>query len=223
MTVDSENISRIDFLEKLKGSEKQFLIPYFFKKTLRRGEMAFMEGETADTLYTLIDGVMKLFKTSANGKEQIISLATPYEILNDTSIFDGGPNPVSAQAISPAILYGIKREKLEQIIQQHPEITLDIIKLLAERNRKLLTLIEDLSFKQVIGRVGKILLEHGNQAKDHPHRLTQQEMAAIAGTAREVVARSLKTLEERGYVKIDRNRISITNKPALEEMILTSS
>jgi len=222
MVIDSNLLNDIPFLRELNSSEREAVKPLFFDKALRRGEMAFLEGEPADTLYVLITGVVKIFKTSANGKEQIISISTPHEVLNDTSIFDGGPNPVSAQAMSSITLYGIKKDKLELMLKQYPKITLSIIKILSERTRRLLALIEDLSFKHVIGRVGKILLEHtgDNSGKQ---RLTQQEMAAIAGTAREVVARSLKTLEERGVVKIDRHRILITDKQALEEMILESA
>jgi CRP-like cAMP-binding protein len=222
MLIDSKQLNDIPFLRELNSTEREAVKPLFFDKALRRGEMVFLEGEPADTLYVLISGVVKIFKTSANGKEQIISISTPHEVLNDTSIFDGGPNPVSAQAMSSITLYAIKKDKLELMLKQYPKITLGIIKILSERTRRLLTLIEDLSFKHVIGRVGKILLEHtgDNNVKQ---RLTQQEMAAIAGTAREVVARSLKTLEERGVVKIDRHRILITDKPALEEMILESA
>jgi CRP-like cAMP-binding protein len=222
MMIDSNHLNDIPFLRELNSSEREAVKPLFFDKALRRGEMAFLEGEPADTLYVLITGVVKIFKTSANGKEQIISISTPHEVLNDTSIFDGGPNPVSAQAMSSITLYGIKKDKLELMLKQYPKITLSIIKILSERTRRLLTLIEDLSFKHVIGRVGKILLEHTGD-DNAKQRLTQQEMAAIAGTAREVVARSLKTLEERGVVKIDRHRILIIDKPALEEMILESA
>ncbi len=222
MMIDSNHLNDIPFLRELNSSERETVKPLFFDKALRRGEMAFLEGEPADTLYVLITGVVKIFKTSANGKEQIISISTPHEVLNDTSIFDGGPNPVSAQAMSSITLYGIKKDKLELMLKQYPKITLSIIKILSERTRRLLTLIEDLSFKHVIGRVGKILLEHTGD-DNAKQRLTQQEMAAIAGTAREVVARSLKTLEERGVVKIDRHRILIIDKPALEEMILESA
>ncbi len=223
MPVDSNLMKDLPFLKELLPSEIEAVKSLFFEKILRRSEMVFLEGAPADTLYVLISGVVKVFKTSANGKEQIISISVPHEVLNDTSIFDGGPNPVAAQAMSiQVVLYGIKKEKLELLLKQYPKITLSIIKLLSERSRRLLTLIEDLSFKHVIVRVGKILLEQtaGGNGKQ---RLTQQEMAAIAGTAREVVARSLKTLEERGVVKIDRHRILITNKPALEEMILESA
>ncbi|MDD5190854.1 MAG: Crp/Fnr family transcriptional regulator [Dehalococcoidales bacterium] len=222
MAVDSALLKDVPYLSELTAQAQEAVKPLFFERSLRRSELAFMEGEPADALYVLMNGVVKVFKTSSNGKEQIISISTPHEVLNDTSIFGGGPNPVSAQAMSPVVLYGIKKDKLEELLRQHPQMSLSIIKLLSERSLKLLSLIEDLSFKHVIGRVGKILLEHTADG-GAKQRLTQQEMAAIAGTAREVVARSLKTLEERGVVKIDRHRILITDKSALEEIIMEST
>jgi len=222
MGVDFNLLKAIPYFSGLKPVEVEEIKQLFFEKALRRGEMAFLEGETAEVLYFLINGAVKIFKTSAQGKEQIIKIATPSNVLNDTSIFDGGPNSVSAQAMSPVILYGIKKDKLELLVKQYPQIAFSIIKLLSENTRQLLSLIEDLSFKHVIGRVGKILLEYSVDT-DGKQRLTQQEMAAMAGTAREVVARSLKTLEDRGIVKLERHRIHITNKLALEELIMESA
>jgi CRP-like cAMP-binding protein len=183
--------------------------------------MIFWEGESADTLFFLISGIVKVFKTSPQGKEQIISFARPYEVLNDISIFDTGPNPVSAQASSTGMLFGIEKDKLESILRQYPRIAMSIIRVLTERTRQLLSLVEDLSFKHVIGRVGKILLGHAGDG-DGKQKLTQQEMAAMAGTAREVVARSLKSLEERGIIQLERNRIVVKDKKALEEMVTES-
>jgi CRP/FNR family transcriptional regulator len=144
-------------------------------------------------------------------------------VLNDISIFDNGPNPVSAQASSTVMLYGIKKDKLEAILRQYPRISMNIIRVLTERTRQLISLVEDLSFKHVIGRVSKILLEHATDGTSTRQKLTQQEMAAMAGTAREVVARSLKALEERGVIRMERHRIVITNRKTLEEMIVPSA
>jgi CRP/FNR family transcriptional regulator len=95
-----------------------------------------------------------------------------------------------------------------------------MIRVLAARVRHLVSLVEDLSFKRVIGRVAKILLEHAGDGISGPRpRLTQQEMAAMAGTAREVIGRSLKALEEEGAIRLDRQRIIITNKQALKEVM----
>jgi CRP/FNR family transcriptional regulator len=103
-------------------------------------------------------------------------------------------------------------------MQQYPKVALNTSKVLAQRMRELVTLVEDLSFRHVLGRVTKILLTHAGDgfAKEH---LTQQEMAAMAGTAREVVARSLKALEEQGHIRLERHRIVITDKKSLEEIV----
>jgi CRP/FNR family transcriptional regulator len=207
MAVDSNLLHDLSYFSGLNAAELEAIKPLFLEKTVQRGELIFFEGEPANTLYFLISGIVKLFKTSAQGKEQIISLARPYEVLNDISIFDDGSNPMSAQAMSTANLYGIKKERLETTLGQHPQVSARI------------SLVEDLSFKHVIGRVAKILLEHTGDGAGSAQRLTQQEMAAMAGTAREVVARSLKTLEERGLIRLDRQRIIISDKRALQEVI----
>jgi CRP-like cAMP-binding protein len=92
---------------------------------------------------------------------------------------------------------------------------------LAKRVRDLVSLVEDLSFRHVIGRVARILFEHIGDEADRRPRLTQQEMAAMAGTVREVVGRSLKELEEQGAIKLDRHRIIITDKEALQKVMGT--
>jgi CRP/FNR family transcriptional regulator len=163
--------------------------------------------------------VVKVFKTSIEGKEQILSIARPGESFNDVAVFDGEPNPVSAQAMGTVLLYGIKRSDMETIVKEHPQIASNIIRVLTSRVRHLISLVADLSFKHVIGRVAKILVEQiGGEAGLKP-RLTQQEMAAMAGTAREVVGRSLKELEEAGAIKLDRHRIVITDKEALQKIV----
>jgi CRP-like cAMP-binding protein len=219
MTIDSNSLTALSYFSGLSVAELEVIKQSFFEKTIQRGEMIFFEGESADILFFLISGIIKLFKTSAQGKEQIISLARPYEVLNDISIFDNGPNPMGAQAMSTVTLYGIKKDRLEVALRQHPQVSSRIIQVLAARTRQLISLVEDLSFKHVIGRVAKILLEHTGDGAGPGQRLTQQEMAAMAGTAREVVARSLKAMEERGLIRLERHRIVITDKNALQEMI----
>jgi CRP/FNR family transcriptional regulator len=219
MAIDSNSLTALSYFSGLSVAELEVIKQSFFEKTIQRGEMIFLEGEPADILFFLISGIVKLFKTSAQGKEQIISLARPYEVLNDISIFDNGPNPMGAQAMSTVTLYGIKKDRLEVALRQHPQVSSRIIQVLAARTRQLISLVEDLSFKHVIGRVAKILLEHTGDGAGPGQRLTQQEMAAMAGTAREVVARSLKAMEERGLIRLERHRIVISDKNALQEMI----
>jgi CRP-like cAMP-binding protein len=219
MAVQLEFLKGIVYFSDLGLAELESIKRLVFEKTADRAEVVLLEGEPAANLYFVASGVVKVFKTSAEGKEQILSIVRPGESFNDVPIFDGGPNPVSARAMGPVLLYGIKKNDMEAILRNYPQIALNVIKVLARRVRHLVSLVEDLSFKHVISRVAKILLEHTGGEIGRGPRLTQQEMAAMAGTAREVVGRSLKALEDEGAIKLDRHRIIITDKEALQKII----
>jgi CRP-like cAMP-binding protein len=219
MAVQLEFLKSILYFSDLGLAELESIRKLVFEKTVDRTEMVLLEGEPAANLYFVASGVVQVFKTSAEGKEQILSIVRPGESFNDVPIFDGGLNTASARAMGPVILYGIKKNDMEAILVDHPQIALNVIKVLAGRVRHLVSLVEDLSFRHVIGRVAKILLEHAGGGTAREPRLTQQEMAAMAGTAREVVGRTIKALEEEGAIKLDRHRIIIRDKKALQEIM----
>ena len=218
MSVQIEFLKSITYFAGLNPDELASVKKHIFEKTAERGEVILLEGESAEALYFVFSGVVKVLKTSAEGKEQILDIVRPGESFNEVAIFDGGLNPASAQAIGPVVLYGIRKSGLEVILQDYPRVALNVIKVLAGRVRHLVSLVEDLSFRRVVSRIAKILLEQAGDGTGPRPRLTQQEMAAMAGTVREVVGRSLKSLEEEGVIRLDRHRIVIINKEALKEM-----
>lgn len=213
----------IPYFSGLSLAELDSIREFIFEKTAERGEIISVEGELSEVLYFVASGVVKVFKTSAEGKEQILNLVRPGESFNDVPVFDGSPNPASAQAMGLVMLYGISRSDLEVILRDHPPVARNVSKVLAGQVRHLGSLVEDLSFRNVIGRVAKILLEHAGDGTGPRTRLTQQEMAAMAGTVREVVGRSLKALEEDGAIRLERHRIVITDKEALKDMVAAYS
>ena len=223
MAVQVEFLKSIPYFSGLSLAELDSVRKLIFEKTAERGEIILLEGEPAEALYFVASGVVKCFKTSAEGKEQILNLVRPGESFSDVPIFDGGPSPASAQAMGPVVLYGIRKSDLGVILRDYPQVALNVTQVLSQRLRHLVSLVEDLSFRHVIGRVVKILLEHAGDGTGPRPRLTQQEMAAMAGTAREVVARSLKALAEEGAIRLERHRIVITDKEALKEMVEASS
>ena len=223
MTIQVELLKSIPHFAELSPVELDSIRKLMFEKTAEKGEVILLDGDPAKTLYFVASGAVKVFKTSSEGKEQLLSIVLPGDSLNDVSVFDEGPNLGNAQAMSPVVLYGVSKSALEAILRHHPQVALNIIEVLAKRVRHFVTIVEDLSFRPVIGRVAKILLEHAGDGKGTSPRLTQQEMAAIAGTVREVVGRSLKSLEEEGVIRLDRHRILITDREALREMVGASS
>jgi CRP-like cAMP-binding protein len=216
MAVELEFIRSIPYFSGLSQSELDSIRKFFSEKKAGRGEILLFEGEPAEMLYFVTAGVVKVFKTSADGKEQILQIIRPGESFNDVPVFRGGVNLASAEAMGAVVLNVIKKSDLEIILREHPEVALNIIQVLSQRVQHLVSLVEDLSFRRVTGRVAKILLEHAGDGTSEKPRLTQQEMAAMIGTAREMVGRSLKTLEEDGVIKIERHRIIISDLEALK-------
>jgi CRP-like cAMP-binding protein len=223
MTVQIETLQSIPYFDGISPEDLDSIKDSFFEKTADRGELILAEEETSDVLYFIASGAVKLFKTSADGKEQILEIARPGQSVNDVPVFDGRPNLVSAQAMGPVVLYGVGKGDLDRILRRYPQVSQNVNKVLAGQVRRLTSLVEDLSFKPVIGRVAKILLENSEESSDTRPKLTQQEMAAMAGTAREVVGRSLKTLEEEGVIRLERHRLIISDKEALKDMVTAFS
>jgi len=213
-----ELIESSPYFTGLVAAELEAVSRLMFEKQCERGEIILFEGEAAGALYFIASGAVKIFKTSADGKEQILTIVRPGEAFNEVPVFNGGINPASAQAMTPVALYGISRQDVESILRSYPQVALNVIKVMAKRLRNLVSLVEDLSFRRVIGRVAKILLEYVTDGATPGARLSQRDMAAIAGTAREVVSRSLKALEEEGIIRMDRHRIIVKDKTALQEM-----
>jgi CRP/FNR family transcriptional regulator len=152
----------------------------------------------------------------------VLRLIEAGRTFNDVPALDAGPNPASAAALEPSVVYATGGAELRRLIVERPGVALATVQALAGALRHLITLVEDLSFRHVTARVAKILIEQDASAVASGasgkavHRLTQQEMAAMAGTAREMVGRALKELEATGAIRIQRGRITVVNRARLE-------
>ena len=216
MAIETEFLKSIPYFAGLSPAELDAVRQHTLEKRAERGEIILYDGEPAQSLYFVVSGAVKVFKTSIDGKEQILNIIRPGDSFNDVPIFDDGVNPASAQAMGPVTLYELRKNEFRTLLRNNPQLAANTIRILAGQVRQLVSLVEDLSFKHVIGRVAKILLKAGDGNDDGP-KLTQQEMAAIAGSAREVIGRSLKALEAEGMIRLNRHRIVITDREALRE------
>jgi CRP-like cAMP-binding protein len=215
MTITVDDIGKLKYFAGVENSQLAGYTQLFSKKAFIKGQTIVSEGDGQSNLYFVNSGAVKAFKTSSEGKEQIIKIVRPGESFNDLTVFGSGNSPYSAQALGNAIIFWIHKSDLMLMMEKNWKIAHNALDILGEQQRLLLTLVEDLSFKNVTGRVAKILLQNSNPGPEGYQRLTQYEMAAMAGTAREVVGRSLKSLEENGTIILERHRIIIKDKEYL--------
>ena len=218
MTATLDFISSVPYFAGLDGPVLKAIGRHVFERKAERGEILLFEGHPTDALYFVVAGAVKVFKTSADGKEQIFSIIRPGDSFNDVPVFSGGVNLTSAEALGPVVVNGIKKTDLEAVIREYPQLAQNVIRVLSRKVQELVSLVEDLSFRHVTGRVAKMLLEYAGDGDGERPRLTQQEMAAMIGTAREMVGRSLKSLEEEGAIRVERNRIIINDLAARREL-----
>ena len=219
-SIDFDVVRSINYFAQLHDDDLESIRQYLSPKTVQKGEIFLLEGDWSDSLYFVISGVVKVYKISADGKQQILNIATSGESVNDVSCFDQSPNAANMVAMSAALLYEIKKSTLLAIMLKHPQVALNALQVLAGRVRRDSLLVETLSFNQVIGRLANMLLKYYGEGKILGVKLTQQDMADMIGTSREMVNKSLKIMESNGAIKLQRNGIDILNKEALEYMTM---
>ncbi len=219
-------VSPIDFLksvpyfEGLGNEEMERISRNLQELSFARGEVVFLEGESCHGLYVVKSGRVRIFKSSPEGREQVLFIAQAGDTFNDVPVFDGGPNPASASALDLSVVYLIPKETLISLIAGCPA-ALTVVKLFAARLRHLTFMVEDLSFRNVMGRLAKLLLgmavaENGPAPVTH---LTQDEMAAMVGSVRDVIGRALRHMERAGAIKIEGHRILVVAPEKLQKMM----
>lgn len=222
MTIQIEMLRKIPYFSMLNQDELARVASVTAERQYNRGDLILIEGETEGALCYVCSGLVKVFKASPEGREQVLRLIGAGNTFNDVPALDGGPNPANVAAVEPSVIYVIRRAELRKLITTRPEVAEAVVLTLAKTLRHLVVLVEDLSLRHVTARVAKILLdqEASVQQGHHAHRLTQTEMAALVGSAREVVGRALKELETAGVIEMRHGQAVVLNSERLRIMAL---
>jgi len=186
-------------------------------RTLARGEMLALEGDACTSVYFVVQGRIRAFKISPQGREQVVSELGAGQAFYIPPALDGGPLPVTTQAATKATLISFSRQDFLLLLQRHPSIAMQVLVDLARRLRQLSSLVEDLSLRSVQERLARVLLERAGTSEGR--HLTQREMAAQLGTVREVLARALSQFEHQGWIRVRRGLIEIIDPQALRRIV----
>lgn len=188
------------------------------RQSYAQGQTIFMEREPVAGIFLIEDGVVKICRYALDGREHILTLLDSGETFNDVAALDGGPNPACAIAFSDVAVWRIDRADLQAIVTRYPRLAWALIENLAGRTRHLLGVVQDLAARSVRGRLARLLLEQATTSEEGrtPIPLTQEEMAALLGTVREVVGRTLRGMAADGLIAVERQHIVIIDRAGLE-------
>lgn len=183
-----------------------------------RGTTIFDEGDPGDRLYIITAGKVKLARHAPDGRENLLSIMGPSDMFGELSIFDPGPRTSSAICVTEVHAATMSSEMLRQWIEQHPEISQQLLRVLARRLRRTNANLADLIFTDVPGRVAKTLLQLANRFGSQEgaalrvnHDLTQEEIAQLVGASRETVNKALATFAHRGWIRLEGKSVLIVD------------
>jgi CRP-like cAMP-binding protein len=219
-------LRRVPLFTDLSDAELKLIAQGAALHQYATGEIIFSQGDCCSELLIVKEGTVKLLKTAANGRRQLLSIERVGNSLSELSVFDGNPYHASAEAATQTTLVGLDAERFRGICLQRPEVALKVIKVLGHRLRRMGGLIEDLSFSTVRGRLVAHLIR---LAEDHGRRSAtgilidlvenNQELATRLGTVRELVSRNIGRLHNEGLIEVHRRSIIIPNLTALKQEI----
>jgi CRP/FNR family cyclic AMP-dependent transcriptional regulator len=216
---DLQILRAVPYFSSLTAAELVQIHPACLLRRFQAEEIVLLEGAPSLNLFILRSGSVCMYKTSWDGKEQVLRIVQPGETFNDVPVFDGRPCPWSVKAVnSCTTVWELQGERVLQLLATHPHVARAVTAVLAGRLRQLTDIVGDLAFRHTVERLACLLLKEWADT-GWPVALTQQEMAARVGTAREVVNRALRELERRGAITREHHRIVRVNPRCLRALL----
>ena len=223
-------LAKTALLSGLTPGELQTLAGRTVRKLLHSGDLLFSEGEPCHGLHIIARGKVRIFKTSLGGREQVLAVNNPGESVAELPVFDGGPYPASAVAIEETEIAFISRRDFQAYCIEHPEVALKVLATVGARLRRLVGIIEELSFTTIRQRLITALLRLAESegvatARGIEFQLpaSHQELANQLGTVRELISRNLMRLQAEGLLDVDARQIVVKDIKGLNALLSTTS
>lgn len=214
----------------LSPEELRLLSAHAIRRRVAQGELLFSEGEPCRGLHIIASGKLRIFKSSTSGREQVLAVEGPGGSVAELPVFDGGTYPASVSAVEDSQILFISRDDFRRFCLEHPEVALKMLAVVGARLRRLVGIIEELSFATVRQRLVAALVRlaqaEGKRSEagiEFQLPGTHQDLAHQLGTVRELVSRNLMRLQAEGLIQVDARSITVRDLPALSAILDASS
>lgn len=190
--------------------------------SFQQGAAVFVQGSAGRGAYLIVAGKIKLTQHTDTGDSNVLVILGPGEVFGELSLFDSGPRPISAHAVTSATLNVLDRHDLDELLQTDPDVAAWMVRQLARRLQRANDAATHLTFSDVPARVAQVLLDLAEQFGHEAggvvlldHGLTQSELARLAGTSRESGNKALASFVARGWITVDKGSACIIDSTAL--------
>jgi len=186
-----------------------------------KGEIIFSDGEKGNGFFVLVEGLVKIFKVSSEGKEQIFHIYGPGEPFGQVAVYADLSYPASAEAILKSHVLFFPRAAFVDLITRVPSLAMNMLAVLSKRLREFTVQVENLSLKEVPGRLAAYLLYlAGGEGKEDTVTLSisKGQLASLLGTIPETLSRIFARMTELNLIEMDGRKIRLLNRSGLEEL-----
>ncbi len=193
-------------------------------RTVKKGEPIFEEGDKLNGVYCVRNGVSKLSKLSANGKDQIVKLASKGEVLGQRSVISQESTNLSAIAVNDMEVCFIPKESINNTLQKNPNFTLEVLRHMAHDLKEADDVIVNISQKTVKQRMAEAFLylqnNFGEDAEGYlALTLSREDISNVVGTATESAIRIISEFKKKGLIRTSGKKIGIKDERKLLEMV----
>ncbi len=214
-------ISNTPLFEGLPQSQLEKIEKIAVQKDLKKGALIFSEGDEGNGFYIVAQGRVKIYKVSLEGKEQILHFFGRGEPFGEVPVFTGSVFPANAQTIEKCSLIFFPRDAFIQFISENIPVVLNMLGVLSMRLRQFTVQIENLSLKEVPGRLAGylLLLSEEQQSEDIIQlNISKGQLASLLGTIPETLSRIFSKMNDSGLIEVEGRSIKILDSDGLEDL-----
>lgn len=216
--MDIKELKLIPLFSELREDDLEQIVRMSVKQVYKKDNMVLIEEEIGSTMFVILNGRVKISRISDEGREVILSILVDGDFFGEMAILDGQTRSANAVTLEDTEMMIIRRENFLQILHDHPQIAINLLKELAHRLRRSDSQIKSLSLQNAMGKVASTLLRIADDSGiikqgrvEIAHLPPQQDLANMAGTSRETISRVIKSLSQLDYVRKEGSKLIIIN------------
>lgn len=193
------------------------------RRTFRKGEVVFLEGDAGDALYGVISGSIRVATSNNDGKQIFLNMMEHGDVFGEISVIDGQPRTATAEAVESTSLIVIQRHDFRKLMEREPVVAIHMLQILCQRLRWTTDIVHEAMLLPAPGRIAKRLLHlvsaHGRQTDAGLElRMSQAGLASFLGVSRQIVNQNLQDWREAGLIDLRRAKMIVLDSAALEQI-----
>ena len=215
-------LARTELFAGFDPAALKTLAPLLVKRTYGKGQILFHQGDPGDSLFVLATGLVKVNVTSPKGDEMLLVTLTPPATFGELSLIDGNPRSASVEVVEPATVLIVGADVWARLMRENLTFRNAVQRSLVTMVRRLTDQASDFAFLDLHGRVAKMIVRFADERGTASNgdvlldlHLTQSDIANMVGGSRQSVNQILRSLEDRGYLELERQAIVVKQLEAL--------